>query len=87
VLVEAALGRRAVLRVPAAAFQFTPPGEKPRADSGVWLLSGNELRHVALSPGVSDGELTSVTSGALPVGGKVVYELSAEGRKAYGISR
>lgn len=75
------------LRVPAAAFQFTPPGEKRRADSGVWTLSAGELRRVEVEAGVSDGELTSVPLGALPVGASVVYELTAEGRKAYGISR
>ena len=75
------------LRVPAAAFHFTPPDHRPHADSGVWLLVGDELQRVPISPGVSDDELTSVPLGALPVGGKVVYELSAEGRKAYGIIR
>jgi len=75
------------LRVPAAGFQFTPPGESSRGGSGVWTLSGGGLRHVALQAGVSDGELTSVPLAALPVGTQVVYELTAEGRKAYGITR
>lgn len=75
------------LRVPAAAFQFTPPGEERRAASGVWTLSAGALRHVEVEAGVSDGELTSVVLGSLPVGASVVYELTAEGRKAYGINR
>jgi HlyD family secretion protein len=75
------------LRVPSSAIHFTPPGEKAPAGSGVWLLSGNDLQRAPVEPGVSDDELTSVPLGSLPVGGKVVYELSAEGRKAYGISR
>jgi HlyD family secretion protein len=75
------------LRVPAGAFQFTPPGDTARANTGVWTLSGSALRHVALKPGVSDGELTSAPLGELPVGTLVVYELTAEGRKAYGITR
>ncbi len=75
-----------VLRVPAAAFQFTPPGEKPRSEPGLWLLSESGLRRAPAESGVSDGELTAVVSGALAPGVKVVYELTAEGRKAYGIA-
>jgi HlyD family secretion protein len=74
------------LRVPAAAFQFSPPGASPSGAGGVWTLSGSDLRHVALEAGVSDGELTSVPLGALPVGTQVIYELTVEGRKAYGIT-
>jgi HlyD family secretion protein len=75
-----------VLRVPAAAFQFTPPGENPRREPGVWALSGTGLRRFSLKAGVSDGELTAVEPGTLPVGTPIVYELTAEGRKAYGLS-
>ena len=75
-----------VLRVPTNAFQFTPPGEKARSEAGVWTLSGGALRRVAAAPGVSDGEQTAVPLGSLPVGTQVAYELTAEGRKAYGIS-
>jgi HlyD family secretion protein len=75
------------LRVPASAFQFTPPGESSHGVSGVWTLAGGALRHVPVQAGVSDGELTSVPLEALPVGTQVVYELNAEGRKAYGIAR
>src|SRR6478609_5127089 len=67
------------LRVPASAFQFTPPGESSHGVSGVWMLAASALRHVPLRAGVSDGELTSVPLEALPVGSQVVYELSAEG--------
>ncbi len=76
-----------LLRLPAAAFQFTPPGEVTQAAPGVWTLSGSTLRHVAVKAGVSDGELTSVPLGTLPIGTAVIYELTAEGRKAYGITR
>jgi HlyD family secretion protein len=75
----------AVLRVPAAAFQFTPPGERPRAAPGVWVLEASGLKRIAVSPGVSDGELTSVAPGGLTTGKQVVYELTPEGRTAYGI--
>ncbi len=75
-----------VLRVPAAAFQFTPPGEKPSTEPGLWVLSGGTLRRVQATPGVSDGELTAVSPGALAVGDAIVYELTPEGRKAYGIA-
>ncbi|MES1188478.1 MAG: efflux RND transporter periplasmic adaptor subunit [Myxococcales bacterium] len=74
-----------VLRVPAAAFQFTPPGENAGQEPGVWSLSGTALRRISLRAGVSDGELTAVEPGALPVGTPIVYELTAEGRKAYGL--
>lgn len=76
---------KGVLRVPAAAFQFSPPGEKPSADPGVWILSGGALRRVAAKAGISDGELTAV-EGSVALGDEVVYELTPEGRKAYGIS-
>ena len=76
-----------VRRVPAPAFQFTPPAEKPRAEPGVWTLSGGMLKRVAAKAGVSDGELTGLEQAVIPVGTQVVYELTAEGRKAYGISR
>jgi len=74
-----------VLRVAAAAFQFNPPGEKPSAESGVWVLSGGVLKRVPAKPGISDGELTSITPGEIAVGDEIVYELTPEGRKAYGI--
>ncbi len=74
-----------VLRAPAAAFQFTPPGEKPSAEPGVWLLSRGALRRVAVKPGISDGELTSVAPGVLTSGDEVIFELTSEGRKSYGI--
>ncbi|HET7545620.1 MAG TPA: efflux RND transporter periplasmic adaptor subunit [Polyangiaceae bacterium] len=76
-----------VLRLPAASFQFTPPGEKPASDPGVWTLTDSGLRRTSALPGVSDGEHTGVAIGTLPVGARVVYELSAEGRKIYGIER
>jgi len=75
------------LRLPAAAFQFTPPGEKSPSQAGVWTLTNGALKHVAVTPGVSDGEQTAAAPGALPIGTQVVYELTAEGRKAYGIAR
>jgi HlyD family secretion protein len=76
---------KGTLRIPAAALQFTPPGEKPGAEPGVWVLSGGALRRVAAKPGISDGELTAVLPGELTVGEDIVYELTPEGRKAYGI--
>lgn len=76
-----------VLRVHAAAFQFTPPGETPVTEPGVWVLSEGGLRRVAAQPGISDGEITSVAGGALAVGDEVAYELTPDGRKAYGIAQ
>jgi HlyD family secretion protein len=74
-----------VLRVPAAAFQFTPPGRAPDPEPGVWILSRDTLRRAPAKPGISNGELTAIASGAVAPGDEVVYELTAEGRKAYGI--
>ncbi len=74
-----------VPRVPAAAFQFTPPGEKPTSEPGVWLLAGGGLKRVRVTAGTSDGELTAVEPGTLTLGASVVYELTPEGRRAYGI--
>ena len=83
-------GVKDALRVPAAAFQFVPPltpaGEKASGSPGVWILRGESLRRVAVRPGVSDGELTAVTSDELHPGDAVAYELTPEGRKAYGIA-
>jgi HlyD family secretion protein len=76
-----------VLRVPAAAFQFTPPGETPATEPGLWVLSGDALRRVPARPGTSDGETTAVTDGAIAVGDRIVHELTPEGRRAYGIGR
>ena len=74
------------LRVPQTAIRFAPPGEKPTAEPGVWILAGGALRHVAVKPGVTDGELTAVAAGTLTVGEELVVELTPEGRKAYGIA-
>ncbi len=74
-----------VRRLPAAAFQFTPPGQPSSADPGVWALRQGQLLRLRATPGVSDGELTATLSESVAVGEQVVYELTAEGRKAYGI--
>jgi HlyD family secretion protein len=83
------------LRVPATAFQFTPPGEKKiEAEPSIWVLSGGALRRMPARPGISDGELTSITTmstasstaSTIAVGENVVCELTPEGRKFYGIT-
>jgi HlyD family secretion protein len=76
---------QSVRRLPAAAFQFTPPGQPASAEPGVWALRQGQLVRLRASPGVSDGELTATLSESVAVGEQVVYELTAEGRKAYGI--
>lgn len=73
-------------RLPAQAFQFTPPGQKPGSEPGVWLLSQGQLKRVRATPGVSDGELTAAASEEIHLGDQVLYELTAEGRAAYGIT-
>jgi HlyD family secretion protein len=73
-----------VLRLPTSALQFTPPGKKAASEPGVWTLKNGALQRVAVTPGISDGELSEVTT-AIPLGTEVVYEVTPEGRKAYGI--
>jgi len=76
-----------VLRVPAAALTFTPPGEQVAGSPGIWLLEQGKVRRVPVTPGVSDGELTQIAPGALTVGTQVLVDLTLEGRRAYGLVR
>jgi HlyD family secretion protein len=75
-----------VLKVPAAALQFTPPGESAGATPGIWILTpGKTLRRLAVSPGISDGEFTEVTSEDLQAGTRAIVDFTPQGRKAYGL--
>ena len=74
------------LRVPATALSFTPPGERSSAHTGVWLLDGAHLRRVEVDAGVSDGETSAIEPGAVAEGSAVLFELTPEGRKAYGLA-
>jgi HlyD family secretion protein len=79
------------LRAPATALHFTPPGEHSSDHPGLWLLEGASFRRVEVTPGVSDGEMTAFEldpsgSGTLREGDSVLYELTTDGRKAYGLS-
>jgi HlyD family secretion protein len=76
----------ATLRVPAAALRFTPPGEKKTDRPEVWLLQGSTLRHVEVTPGVSDGELTAIAFGPIEAGQKLLIDLTPQGKKAYGLA-
>jgi HlyD family secretion protein len=78
---------KGTIRVSSAAIRFTPPGEKRTDQPGVWFLEGNALRRVDVTPGISDGELTSVSAGPLVAGRMVIVDLTPEGRKAYGVTR
>ena len=69
-------------RVPAAALRFTPPGEKEQG--GLWAIAGGKLQHLDARGGISDGELTALAQGPA-AGTEVLTELTAAGRKAYGI--
>ena len=73
-----------VMRVPNAALAFTPPGRAASPGPGVWIVAGDSLRWVVLRPGISDGELTAVSSGSLPAGTPVVTGLTPQGRAAFG---
>ena len=74
-----------VLRAPATALRFTPPGEKPCEAACVWTLSGSALKRSDVTPGVSDGEIVEVHGDGIGAGLNVVVELTPEGRRAYGI--
>jgi HlyD family secretion protein len=76
-----------VIRVPNAALSFVPPGESARQATGVWTIADGALRHVAVTAGLSDGELTAVEPGPLAAGVNVIVDLTPAGRKAYANSR
>lgn len=76
---------RQSLRVPAAALRFTPPGSSPCSGTCVWRLDGTQLVSVPVTAGVSDGELTAVTSGAVAVAQPLLVDLTPAGRKAPGV--
>ncbi len=73
------------LRVPSAALRFTPPGEAEPAAPGLWVLRDGGLRRLEARAGISDGEITALASGP-PAGTIVLFELSPEGRSAYGLA-
>jgi len=73
------------MRVPSTAIRFTPPGENRNDKAGVWILEGRDFRRVDVTPGVSDGELTSIASGPLASGQLIIVDLTAQGRKAYAV--
>lgn len=75
----------ASMRVPAAALRFTPPKEKRADKPGVWVLEGNALQRIDVTPGVSDGELTAIAPTAIGAGRPLLVDLTPEGKKAYGI--
>jgi HlyD family secretion protein len=74
-----------VLRVPASALHFVPPGEKTTAKTALWFLNGGALGHVDVTAGISDGETTVIEPGPFAEGREVIVELSPEGRRAYGL--
>lgn len=74
-----------VLRVPSSAIRFTPPGKNTSQTPSVWMLDKDSVRQVAVVPGISDGELTQITHGAISTRDNVIEELTPEGKKAYGI--
>lgn len=85
VRIQTAVAKNA-LRVPASAFRFTPPGETPSVEPGLWVLSHSAMRHVNVRPGISDGETTAIERGPVSAGEQVMYELTPVGRSAYGIA-
>jgi HlyD family secretion protein len=78
---------QAVERVPNAALHFNPPDTHAQAARGVWVVDGQALRHVPVKVGISDGEYTAVDAAELSAGTSVIVELTAVGRRAYGLDR
>jgi HlyD family secretion protein len=76
----------ATLRAPAAALRFTPPGEARENKAGVWFLEGETLRHVDVTPGITDGELTAITPGPVEAGRALLVDLTPAGKKFYGLA-
>jgi HlyD family secretion protein len=75
----------ATLRVPAAAIRFTPPGETRTDKAGVWLVDGEALRHVDVTAGITDGEVTAVAPGSVEAGQALLVDLTPVGKKFYGL--
>jgi len=71
------------LRVPNAALLFSPPGHASPTTPGVWQVADTALRRVNVHPGISDGELTAVSSGDLAAGASVAVGLTPQGRAAF----
>jgi HlyD family secretion protein len=83
-------GRRDdVLRAPNAALRFTPtpetlaalhaaPPDATRGQKRVWVYEGDTLRPVAVTAGLSDGQVTEISSAALEPGAVVVTNASSE---------
>lgn len=76
----------ASLRVPTAALRFTPPGETRLIAPGVWFLEGDVPRHVDVTPGISDGELTAITPGPVAAGRALLVDLTPAGKRFYGLA-
>jgi HlyD family secretion protein len=77
---------RDVLRVPNAAFHFTPPGESPGDGTRLWQLTADQLRPVSVRPGISDADNTAIAGGVLGLSARVLVELTPEGRDSYGLA-
>jgi hypothetical protein len=71
--------------VPNTALHFAPPQAERGEGPAVWVLVGGEPKRVAIETGISDGESTEVR-GVAP-GTQVLIELTAAGKKAYGLDR
>jgi HlyD family secretion protein len=75
------------LRVPNAALRFSPPSEAGKESQGakVWIASEGGPQAVAVEAGVTDGTNTVVQGAGVREGAEVIVDLTAEGRKAYGL--
>jgi HlyD family secretion protein len=73
-------------QVPNAALRFSPPGEAIVTTPGVWIIEGQELRRHAVTPGLSDGELTAIAADELPTASQVIVDLTPAGKKAYALT-
>jgi HlyD family secretion protein len=81
---EAALN---VLRVPNAALRFSPPTETGKEHTGqrVWVRSATGPVPIAVVGGITDGTHTAVTAPGITLQTELIVDLTADGRKAYGL--
>jgi HlyD family secretion protein len=66
-----------VLRLPAAALRFRPPGVAPdRSRGSVWVLREGQIESRAVTAGITDGSLTEIVQGDIHEGDSIVVSMA-----------
>jgi HlyD family secretion protein len=78
--------KKGATQVSNAALRFTPSGEAPSTTPRVWVLENDVPVAHRVTPGLTDGERTVIGDGELKPGTLVLLDLTAEGKKAYGLA-